>query len=112
MVNFGQVGYNESVIIGEGKIKKEDIQVPFTKAIVDINQEILSIGCELHIDCAEELIKNGSVAKDLWGFNIYPDFNLDFISLINIRPADNNRSMEIQNPEIREKIEKIFNKFV
>ena len=42
-------------------------------------------------------MKNGPEAQDLWGFNIYPDFHLDFISLINIRPADDNRSMEIKN---------------
>ena len=100
------------MIIKEGKIKKEDIQSPFTKAVIDIEQEILSIDCELHIDCAEELIKDRSKNKDLWGFNIYPDFHLDFVSLINIKPVDNNRSMEIQNQEIREKIEKIFRKFI
>lgn len=98
-------------MIIENKIEKSDIQSPFTKAVIDIEKEILSIGCEFHIDCAEELTENGSQNKDLWGFNIYPDFHLDFVSLINIRPADNNRSMEIQNQEIREKIEKIFKKF-
>ena len=100
------------MIIGENKIKKEDIQSPFTKAVADINKEILSIDCELHIDCAEELIKNDSKAKSLWGFNIYPDFHLDFVSLINVRPADNNRSMEIQNQEICDKIQGIFKKFI
>lgn len=100
------------MIIGENKIKREDIQSPFTKAVVDIDKGILSIDCEFHIDCAEELIKNGSNGKDLWGFNIYPDFHLDFVSLINIRPADNNRSMEIQNKEISGKIKKIFDKFI
>ena len=99
------------MIIGENKIKKEDIQSPFTKAVADINKEILSIDCELHIDCAEELIKNDSKAKSLWGFNIYPDFHLDFVSLINVRPADNNRSMEIQITEIKEKITEIVKKF-
>ena len=99
------------MIINEGKIKKENIQSPFTKAVADIDKKILSIDCELHIDCAEELIKNGSQDKDLWGFNIYPDFHLDFVSLINIRPVDNNRSMEIQIPEIKEKITEIVKKF-
>ncbi|MEK7574521.1 MAG: DUF5674 family protein [Patescibacteria group bacterium] len=100
------------MIVKEGKITKDDIQLPFTKAVADIKQGIFSIGCELHIDCAEELMKNGSEAQDLWGFNIYPDFHLDFISLINIRPADDNRSMEIKKQEIRDKIEKIFKRFI
>ncbi len=100
------------MIIKEGKIDKNKINIPFTKAVADIKQEILSIDCEFHIDCADELIKNGSEIKSLWGFNIYSDFRLDFVSLINIRPADNNRSMEIQIPEIRGKIEEIFKKFI
>jgi hypothetical protein len=94
------------------KIKNEDLRAPFVKAVADIEKEIISIGCELHADCAEELVKDGSNYKDLWGFNIYPDRFLDFISLINIRPADNNRSMEIQNQEIREKIESIVKKYL
>lgn len=100
------------MIIANNKIKKEDIRFPFIKAVADIEREILSINCELHIDCAEELIKNGSKNQNLWGFNIYPDLRLDFVSLINIRPVDNNRSMEISNPKIREKIEKMFRKFL
>ncbi len=94
------------------KIKKEDLQIPFTKAVIDIEKGIISISGDLHIDCAEELINDGSDAKNLWGINIYPDSKIDFISLINIRPADNNRSMEIQNSEIREKIENIVKKFL
>ncbi len=94
-------------MIIKDKIKKEDLLSPFIKAVVDIKREIVSLGCELHIDCAEELIKDGSGPNDLWGFNIYPDGSLDFISLINIRPADNNRSMDIRNSEIRQKIEDI-----
>jgi len=94
------------------RIKKENLEKPFSKAAVDIKRELISIGCELHIDCAEELVKDGSSQKDLWGFNIYSDGSLDFISLLNIRPADNNRSMEIQNQEIRQKIEEIVKKFL
>jgi len=94
------------------RIKKENLEKPFTKAVADIKREIISIGCELHTDSAEELIKDGSNHNDLWGFNIYPDGSLDFISLINIRPADNNRSMDIQNQEIRRKIEEIVKKFL
>lgn len=94
------------------RIKKENLEKPFTKAVADTKREIISIGCELHIDCSEELIKDGSSPNDLWGFNIYPDGSLDFISLINIRPADNNRSMDIQNEEIRQKIEGVVKKYL
>ena len=81
----------------------------FVKVVVDIERKILSAGCELHSDCVEELMANGSLYPNLWGANVYPkDKKIDFISLINIRPAENNRSMDIENPVIRKKVEDII----
>jgi len=81
----------------------------FIKIVVDIKREIISVGCELHSDCAEELLADGSSHANLWGANIYPkDKKIDFISLINIRPAENNRSMDIENPAIKKKVEDII----
>lgn len=99
-------------MIVKDRVKKDDLLKPFIKAVVDFKKEIISVGCELHSDCAEELVKAGSSYSDLWGFNIYPDGSLDFISLINIRPAENNRSMDIQNQEIRNKIEEVAKKWI
>lgn len=85
----------------------------FVKIVADIEREILSVGCELHIDCAEELLQNGSLSKNLWGANVYPqEKKINFVSLINIRPADGNRSMKIELPEVREKVEKIIHKLL
>ncbi len=85
----------------------------FVKVVVDIEREIISVNCELHVDCAEELMKAGSLYTNLWGANVYPqDKKIDFISLMNIRPADNNRSMDIEIPEIRKKVEDIIKKLV
>ena len=81
----------------------------FIKVVVDIEKGIISAGCELHSDCMEELLVDGSSPANLWGANIYPaDKKIDFISLMNIRPADNNRSMEIKNEAIRKKVEEII----
>ena len=75
----------------------------FLKVVVDIERRILSFGCELHIDCAEELLKDGSLSENLWGANVYLDKKqVDFVSFINIRPGKGNKSMEIAIPEIRE----------
>lgn len=82
----------------------------FIKVVVDIEKKILSMGCEFHIDCAEELKKNGSNFKDLWGANIFPSKKrIEYTSMINIRPKVGNRSMEIQNEEIKGKVTKIIN---
>lgn len=81
----------------------------FIKVVVDIEKKIISLDCELHSDCAEELAKDGSKYPDLWGANIYPkEKKIDFISLINIRPAQDNRSMDIENPDIKKRIEDII----
>ena len=81
----------------------------FIKVVVDIERNILSAGCELHIDCAEELEKDGSQLANLWGANAYSKTKqIDFVSLINFRPAIGNRTMEIENPEIRKKVEVII----
>ncbi|MBU2263594.1 hypothetical protein KJ750_03020 [Patescibacteria group bacterium] len=84
------------------------------KLMVDIEKEILSVGCEFHIDCAEELTeKENSRQKNLWGANLYKEGNrIDFVSLINIKPAEKNRSMKIENKEIRKSIEKIIKKLL
>jgi hypothetical protein len=82
---------------------------PFVKVVVDIEKKIIAAGCELHVDCAEELMEAGSLYTNLWGANIYPkDKKIDFVALINIRPASGNRSMEIEDQNIRKKIEDII----
>lgn len=86
------------------------------KAAVDIEKEIIALGGELHADANSLLIEKGSNQENLWGINIYPnkprDEWLEFSALINIRPLVGNRSMEIQDPEIKEKIKKIVDKLI
>ena len=81
----------------------------FVKVVVDIDRTILAMGCELHVDCAQELEQDGSKPEHLWGANVYPiSKEIDFVSLINIRPAVGNRAMEIEKPEIRSQVEAII----
>lgn len=87
------------------------------KAVVDVEKEIMAVGGELHSDEQELLIeKEDCKNENLWGINIYPikprEQWLDFNSLINIRPSVNNRSMEIQDQKIKEKIKKIVNDLI
>ena len=90
-----------------------DLPRDFLKIVADIEQNILATGCELHIDCAEELIADGSDGKNLWGANVYLDKQkIDFVSLINIRPKDGNRTMEIVIPEIKEKVQEIIHRIL
>jgi Protein of unknown function (DUF5674) len=80
----------------------------YVKLAVDVEEEILAEGGELHADCEKVLLEEGSNQSDLWGANWYPlKQTLDYESLINIRSKDNNRSMEVQNPITREQIKDV-----
>lgn len=78
------------------------------KAVVDISKECIAIDAELHADLEALLLENGSNQKDLWGINLYPDLEakdfLEYDSMINIRPSQNNRSRGVDDAEIRKKI--------
>jgi hypothetical protein len=78
------------------------------KAVVDISGELIAVDAELHADLEALLLENGSKQKDLWGINLYPDLEatdfLEYDSMINIRPSQNNRSRGVDSAEIREKI--------
>jgi hypothetical protein len=80
-----------------------------TKAVVDIKKGIMAIDADLHSDLETMLIENESRQEDLWGINLYPaktgDDFIEYTSLINIRPQQNNASMEVMDVEIRKKIE-------
>ncbi|HLF18772.1 MAG TPA: DUF5674 family protein [Candidatus Omnitrophota bacterium] len=82
------------------------------KGVVDIRREVVALGGEMHADAEEVLLKNGSKQSDLWGFNILLDKNkeecLMFESFINIRPRDNNRNLEVQDPAIRKEMKRII----
>ena len=78
------------------------------KIVVDIRRKILAGGGEMHADCEQVLLDDGSEQDDLWGANWYPeDQRVEYEALINIRPALGNRSVLIQNQEIRIAIEAV-----
>ena len=84
------------------------------KGVVDINREMLALDAELHADLEGFLLENGSTQRDLWGINLYPDDDDDFIeydSLINIRPMQGNRSRGIDDPKIRQKVAEVVAKW-
>lgn len=85
-----------------------------TKGVVDVEKEIVAIDAELH-DLETLLLENGSRQEQLWGINLYPDENgedfIEFDSLINIRPRQNNRGRGVNDPAIREKVREIIGRW-
>jgi hypothetical protein len=78
------------------------------KAVVDVEKRIMAIGGELHADEEGFLLEQDSKQENLWGINflleIDPPDIVEFDSMINVRPRQNNRSRSVEDAIIREKI--------
>lgn len=78
------------------------------KAVVDVEKKMMAVGAEMHADEESFLLEQGSSQTNLWGINLYPDAAgdsfLEFDSMINIRPRQNNRSRSVESQETREQI--------
>lgn len=88
----------------------------WVKAVVDRERRIMAIGGDLHADEEALLLENGSQQKNLWGVNLLlakdGDERIAFDSMINIRPAQGNRSRVIENREICDALRTIVNSLV
>jgi len=86
------------------------------KAVIDIEKEIMAIGGELHADEEQILLEQDSKQENLWGINLYPEKSgedfVEFDSMINIRPRQNNRSRGVLDKNIQQKIIEIVSKLV
>ncbi len=59
----------------------------------------------MHADCEAVLLDQGCDQVNIWGADWNPSTQeVTYESLINIRPRQNNRRMEIGDPKLREKI--------
>lgn len=102
------------------KIKRSDLrdsdfimEDEMVKAVVDVERGLLAIDAELHADLEKMFLDNGANQLDLWGINLYFDGDLiEYDSMINIRPAQGNRSRDVEDEAIRTKIQDIVAKWV
>ena len=86
------------------------------KCVADVNEGLLAIDADLHADLERRLLEDGSAQENLWGFNLWVDEEgedfMEFDSLINIRSWQGNPSRDVEDPEIREAIKAIVNKYI
>jgi len=85
---------------------------PLIKCVVDVARRLLVVDAGLHSDEEFFLLEKGSCQADLWGINIWPesfgtDEFIEFDSMINIRPMQNNRSRGVEDPGVRQLIRDI-----
>lgn len=107
----------DKIEIPELKEMSKKMYGSIVKVVVDIEKEIMAVDAPMHSDLEEFLInQEDSHHWELWGINILPEIQgegfIKFDSLINIKPGFDNRTMGIENNEIKNKIKKIVNNFI
>ncbi len=93
------------------------IDIDTIKAAVDVKREILAVDAPMHYECEQLLLEDGSRQSDVWGINLYLDEDeiddvVEFDSMINIRPRQNNRSRGVEDPEIQTRIKAVVTKWI
>ncbi len=104
------------VIVRDSRIESAELRrlvllffEDMVKYVVDVERGVIGLGGDMHADAEQLLLEDGSRQADLWGANYDPGRGregcIEYTSLINIRPAAGNRSMEIQDPVVRERVQ-------
>jgi len=112
----------------EGRIVRQRLKRPelvamaqarfgdMVKAVVDVSRGVMAVNSELHSDEEALLLEDGSRQADLWGINLYPNESgpqwIEFDSMINVRPSQNNRSRDVEDESIREEIRRVVSALV
>ena len=96
----------EKITVEELNVMSKHMSEPLVKGVVDVARRLLVVDAGLHVDEELFLIEKGSVQTDLWGINLWPelfgsDEFVEFDSMINIRPAQNNRSRSVEDSALR-----------
>ena len=107
----------ESIGICELAEMAENMYGELVKAVVDVEKRIMVVDAGLHVDEEQLLLESGSSQADLWGINLYPDSYgdddfVEFDSMINIRPAQGNRSRSVEDADLRGRILEIVGEIV
>jgi Protein of unknown function (DUF5674) len=84
----------------------------YIKTVIDIRQQILAGGGEMHSDCEIVLLDNGSEQQDIWGASWNPiSQEIFYESMVNLRPRQN-RSMEILDSTILEQVKQVIHRLL
>ena len=85
----------------------------YMKFDVDIERKIATIGGLRHFEGEELLLEDGSKQDDLWGGGIdWETKQIDYESMINIRPRLGNMGNEVMDENIRNKMKEIICKLL
>jgi hypothetical protein len=104
----------KTLSINDLKKMAADMFGDIVKAVVDIERELIAVDADLQSDLEARLLEDGSQQKHLWGINLYPEVSgdefIEFDSMINVRPSQDNRSRGVESEAIQGKIIQIVGK--
>lgn len=107
------------ILTAKEKITPEDLKKAaedlsgYIKVVIDLEKGILTAGGLRHVEGEQILLKEGSKQENLWGGGLDLETGeIDFDSMINIRPSQGNTSREVLSSEIREKMRGVINKLL
>ena len=106
-------------LIIRGKATKIELQQlakhfdGYIKIVVDVEKGILAGGADRHFDEEKVLLEDGSKQENLWGggFDVQTK-EIDYNSIINLRPNQENPSRDILSREVRQEFDNIVKKFL
>lgn len=87
------------------------------KAVVDVERAVMALDGEMHADEEAMLLQDGSRQRDLWGINLYPAqvdeaAFIEFDSVINVRPRQDNRTRSVDDESVRLRIRWVVERLV
>lgn len=81
----------------------------YIKVVVDIEKGILAGGAAMHYDEEQALLGYGCQQENLWGGGIdFATNTVDYNSMINVRPGQENPSRDILSQEKRDQLKAII----
>lgn len=103
----------DTINLAELHVMAEKMYGTLVKADVDTSKRVVVIDMEMHADGEAHLLEQGSKQEDLWGINLHPDKHgdddfIEFDSMINIRPRQQNPSRDVLDPVVRQTIRDII----
>jgi len=112
------VSIKNPIKLSELKDMSKKMEDCLVKAVIDVELNVMTVDASMHVDEEQYMLEEReSMQKNLWGINLYPfEFNtnkwIEFDSMINIRPWQQNRSRGVECVATQSKIRDIVNKLV
>lgn len=100
--------------ISDENLKKvaEDFE-GYIKVVIDVERMILAAGGKQHVEGEQLLLQNGSGQANIWGGGLDLETGeIDFDSMINLRPNQGNSSREVLDQKLRERITETVRKLL